>query len=62
MITFSVPSLDPYLSQLQAAPAPLAGLPYDGRRAAVLRGPSGEHIELIETMEPASAPASGDRR
>jgi catechol 2,3-dioxygenase-like lactoylglutathione lyase family enzyme len=62
MVTFTVPSLDPYLSQFQAAPAPLAGLPYDGRRAAVLRGPSGEHIELIEATEPAATPASGDRR
>jgi len=62
IVSFTVPSLDPYLGQLTAPPAPLAGVPYDGRRAGVLRGPSGEHIELIETNASAATPASGGTR
>jgi hypothetical protein len=27
---------------------PVAAAPYEGRRAAVLRGPAGERIELVE--------------
>lgn len=62
MVSFTVPALDPYLSQFSVPPAALAGLPYDGRRAGVLRGPSGEHIELIEARETAATPANGGTR
>jgi len=62
MVSFTVPSLEPYLGQLLVPPAPLAGPPYDGRRAGVLRGPSGEHIELIEASVSESVPASGGTR
>ena len=62
MVSFTVPSLDPYLGQLAAPPAAHAGPPYDGRRAGLLRGPSGEHVELIEASATAEVPASGDRR
>lgn len=58
MVSFTVPSLDPYLPLFEAPPVTLDGVPYDGRRAGVLRGPSGEHIELVE----ATVPASGDRQ
>jgi catechol 2,3-dioxygenase-like lactoylglutathione lyase family enzyme len=56
MVTFEVPSLDPFRAQLVAEPRPLEAAPYAGRRAGVMRGPSGEHIELIEAS-PSAAPA-----
>lgn len=56
MVSFAVPSLEPYTEQLLAPPTALAGMPYSGRRAGVMRGPGGEHIELIETS-PATLPA-----
>jgi catechol 2,3-dioxygenase-like lactoylglutathione lyase family enzyme len=62
MVSFTVPSLEPYLSQLESPPVTLNGVPYDGRRAGVMRGPSGEHIELVEATGAATLPASGDRR
>jgi catechol 2,3-dioxygenase-like lactoylglutathione lyase family enzyme len=61
MVSFAVGSLEPFLPRLVAPPAPLPGLPYAGRRAGVLRGPDGEHIELIETGPPPAEPASGGR-
>lgn len=48
MVSFSVDSLEPYLDRLVAAPRVLQGAPYGGRRAGVMRGPSGEILELIE--------------
>jgi catechol 2,3-dioxygenase-like lactoylglutathione lyase family enzyme len=62
MVSFTVPSLDPFLAQLVTPPVTLDGVPYDGRRAGVLRGPSGEHIELIEATSAAAASASGGTR
>ena len=56
MVSFEVPSLVPYAGQLLAPPTALAGTPYAGRRAGVMLGPGGEHIELIETP-PATLPA-----
>jgi catechol 2,3-dioxygenase-like lactoylglutathione lyase family enzyme len=56
MVSFEVPSLMPYAGQLLAPPTALAGTPYAGRRAGVMLGPGGEHIELIETP-PATLPA-----
>lgn len=60
MVSFAVDSLEPFLSRLVAAPRPMPGAPYDGRRAGVMLGPSGEHIELIELAPPAMEPARGD--
>jgi len=59
MVSFTVPSLDPYLAQFESPAVTLNGVPYDGRRAGVLRGPSGEHIELVEAKAAEAAPASG---
>lgn len=59
MVSFTVPALDPYLAQFASPPRALDGLPYAGRRAGVLRGPSGEHIELIEATAAAAGRASG---
>ena len=56
MVSFAVPSLEPYTELLLAPPTALAGMPYSGRRAGVMLGPGGEHIELIETS-PATRPA-----
>lgn len=56
MVSFEVPSLEPYTTQLVAPPAAFAGLPYSGRRTGVMLGAGGEHIELIETA-PARLPA-----
>lgn len=55
MVSFTVPSLEPYLARLIAPPRVAKALPYRGRRTGVLLGPSGERIELIE------AAASSDR-
>ena len=59
MVSFEVPSLEPYADRLLAPPTALAGMPYSGRRAGVMLGPGGEHIELIELIgaPPATLPA-----
>jgi catechol 2,3-dioxygenase-like lactoylglutathione lyase family enzyme len=62
MVSFTVTSLEPFLALFVAPPVALRGVPYDGGRAGVLRGPSGEHIELIEATGPAAASASDDRQ
>ncbi|MCM2311059.1 MAG: hypothetical protein NDI84_06600 [Steroidobacteraceae bacterium] len=62
MVSFTVPSLDPFLSQFVAPPVELNGVPYDARRAGVLVGPSGEHIELVEVTDEAESSASGGTR
>jgi len=59
MVSFTVPSLEPYLTQIESPPVTLNGVPYDGQRAGVLRGPSGEHIELVEAKGAAPTSASG---
>jgi catechol 2,3-dioxygenase-like lactoylglutathione lyase family enzyme len=53
MVSFAVPSLEPFEAQLVAPPRSVKSLPYQGRRVGVMRGPSGELIELIES--PATA-------
>ncbi len=62
MVSFTVPSLEPHLAQFVSPPVTLNGVPYDGRRAGVLRGPDGEHIELVEAKAVEAGPASGGRR
>jgi len=62
MVTFTVPSLDTYLQQLETPPVTLNGAPYDGRRAGLMLGPSGEHVELIEAKAVETLPASGGMR
>ena len=62
MVSFAVPSLEPYRTHLLAPPAVLDGAAYSGRRAGVLIGPSGEHIELIESGSAAAdGPVAADR-
>jgi catechol 2,3-dioxygenase-like lactoylglutathione lyase family enzyme len=60
MVSFAVASLEPFLPRLVAPSGALPGMPYEGRRAGVLRGPSGEHIELIEFIPPVARPVRGD--
>jgi catechol 2,3-dioxygenase-like lactoylglutathione lyase family enzyme len=48
MVSFTVPSLEPFSARLLTAPRVLGGVPWNGRRTATMRGPSGEIIELIE--------------
>jgi len=57
MVSFTVPSLEPYADRLVAPPQRLDGMGYAGRRVGVMLGPSGERIELIEaTVEAAARP------
>ena len=49
MVSFSVASLDDYPVRFRAEPVALKGAPYNGARAAVIEGPAGEWLELIET-------------
>jgi catechol 2,3-dioxygenase-like lactoylglutathione lyase family enzyme len=61
MVSFTVPSLEPFKSQLVAEPRALQRTPYDGRRVGVMRGPSGELLELIEasaSSEPSASQSS----
>lgn len=48
IVGFEVESLDDYRNQFLAPPSVMDDLPYDGRRVGVIRGPTGELIELIE--------------
>ena len=59
MVSFTVPSLEPFLSRFVAPPRAPDGVPYAGRRVGVLLGPSGEHIELIEAGPAPDTPGSG---
>jgi catechol 2,3-dioxygenase-like lactoylglutathione lyase family enzyme len=56
MVSFSVPSLEPFQLQLLATPRRLDSVPYAGRRVGVMRGPSGELLELIESPPVPAAP------
>ncbi len=56
IVSFSVPSLEPYRARLIAEPRAPAGAPYGGRRTGVMRGPSGEYLELIESSPVAAGP------
>lgn len=49
MVSFETPSLDGFPVEFRARPRPLAEEPYAGRRAAVIQGPAGEWLELIQT-------------
>jgi hypothetical protein len=48
MVSFRVPSLDDLPVPMRGAPRVARGLPYDGRRVAVIEGNAGEWLELIE--------------
>ncbi len=48
LVSIAVKSLDALAVDWLTPPAPRAGFPYDGRRAATLRGPAGELLECIE--------------
>ncbi|MBT8444257.1 MAG: VOC family protein [Gammaproteobacteria bacterium] len=48
MVSFLTDDLDTFEAEFRSTPAPLQGAPYDGRRVAVITGPAGEWLELIE--------------
>ena len=48
MVSFSVPDLDAVQAEFLAPPRAIHSPPYGGRRVALLRGPAGELIELVE--------------
>lgn len=48
MVSFELGSLDNLKLPVVAPPKPISSFPYAGRRAAVVRGPAGELVELVE--------------
>jgi catechol 2,3-dioxygenase-like lactoylglutathione lyase family enzyme len=48
MVSFAVDELDEFNVKWRGEPRAIALIPYDGHEAAVLSGPAGEWIELIE--------------
>jgi catechol 2,3-dioxygenase-like lactoylglutathione lyase family enzyme len=48
MVSFEVKSLDQVKAPLLAPAKAISSLPYEGRRVGVIKGPTGELIELIE--------------
>jgi len=48
MVAFTTPSLDAIKEHLLAPPVAVESAPYNGSRVAVVRGPAGELIELVE--------------
>ena len=48
MVSFRVDSLEACPVEFRATPVAIAQAPYNGRRAAVITGPAGEWLELIE--------------
>lgn len=51
MVSFEVNSLDQVKAPLLAPSKAISSLPYQGRRVGVIKGPSGELIELIQGAE-----------
>ena len=51
IVTFEVESLDAIKQPFVQKPAKMSAKPYDGRRVAVVKGPSGELLELVETKK-----------
>lgn len=49
MVSFAVADLDTVKEPFVRAPVVVNSAPYNGRRVAVIKGPSGELMELIET-------------
>lgn len=49
MVSFTVPSLEPFEPELLAPARRIDEAPYAGRRVGVMRGPGGELLELIES-------------
>ncbi len=54
LVSFTVANLDATRLDLRTPPTRIEAAPYGGRRAAVISGPAGEWLELIET------PVSGE--
>jgi catechol 2,3-dioxygenase-like lactoylglutathione lyase family enzyme len=48
MVSFDIKNLDDFPVALRAEPVRIAAAPYNGRRVAVIEGPAGEWLELIE--------------
>ncbi len=57
MVTFGVDDLDDFHLRWRAPPTRIPEFPYNGQEAAVVVGPAGEWVELIEI---AGLPAGGD--
>ena len=57
MVSFGVDDLDDFQLSWRAPPARIAEFPYNGQEAAVVVGPAGEWVELVEI---AGLPATGD--
>jgi catechol 2,3-dioxygenase-like lactoylglutathione lyase family enzyme len=56
MVSFASASLAELRLDYRAAPCPIALPPYNGRKAAVIEGPAGEWLELIESsLRPSGA-------
>lgn len=51
MVSFLVDTLDEFPVPFRAEAATISVAPYDGRRAAVIEGPAGEWLELIESPQ-----------
>jgi hypothetical protein len=51
MVSFSVADLDSCPVALRAEPVAMDAVPYNGRRVAVIEGPAGEWLELIEDLK-----------
>ena len=49
VVSFEVESLDDFPVEFRAEPAVIEESPYNGKRVAVIEGPAGEWLELIET-------------
>jgi len=48
MVSFTVRGLDGFPVGLRAEPVRIEATPYNGRQVAVIEGPAGEWLELIE--------------
>ncbi len=50
MVSFDTPSLDDFPLAFRATPRAVQAFPYNGRRVAIVEGPAGEWLELIEAV------------
>lgn len=51
MVSFTTPDLDALPVATRSQPTSIAESPYNGRRTAVIEGPAGEWLELIESVD-----------
>ena len=50
MVSFLVECLNNFPVAMRSSAAAIEGPPYEGRRTAVIEGPAGEWLELIENL------------